>query len=249
MHKQVGAVENAIAVLNLLAISRQGLRLLDISRRLNINNSTCLSILRTLARHNAVIVDARTKRYSIGGYVAYLQNLIDSRDDTERVGFELMAEMARTYDVVGTIWTRADERTLALTSVFESGGEMSISMRLGLTRPIYFGSIGRLFAAVSDVSDEELRAACATYNWQSPPAIEDYLESVREARERGWAVDNGNAVRGMASISVPLIGDDGTVERCCSAGMLEAIYENTELREKVLNALLNIQKVMSRNSL
>lgn len=249
MQKQVGAVDNAIAVLNLLAISRSGLRLLDISRRLNINNSTCLSILRTLARHNAVVVDARTKRYSIGGYVAYLQNLIDSRAETERVGFALMAEMARTYDVVGTIWTRVDDKTLAITSVFESGGEMSISMRLGITRPIYFGSIGRLFAAVTNAPDDELRRACLTYNWQDPPRVDDYIASVHEAREKGWAVDVGNAVKGMASISVPLYERDGSVERCCSAGMLEANYNNIEKRKKILESLFNVQKEMSRNSL
>src|SRR5690606_361312 len=156
-----------IAILNFLAMNRGGgLRLRDIAQGLDINTSTCLSILRTLADHDVVTVDPKTKRYSIGNYIQHLQMLVEARDCREKIGAERMSDLARSLDAVVTVWNQTDERTLTLTSVYESGGEMTISARLGLSRPIYFGSIGRLFAAIRNVPDAELRKACQSYAWQ-----------------------------------------------------------------------------------
>lgn len=244
MQKRVGAVDNAIAILNLLAISGGGLRLRDVSQRLGINPSTCLSILRTLVDHDVVTVDQKTKRYAMGDYIERLRILMEARDCREKIGAERMSDLARSLDVVVTVWTQTDERTLTLTSVYESGGEMTISARLGLSRPIYFGSIGRLFAALRDVPEDELRRACLSYEWQLPPSPEDYLESVRQARIDGYAVDDGYAVRGITAISVPLHEADGSVQRCVSAGLLQVRYEDLAHRERVIAALFEIQALL-----
>lgn len=245
MQKRVGAVDNAIAILNFLAMSRGGgLRLRDIARGLDMNTSTCLSILRTLVDHDVVSVDLQTKRYSIGNYFQHLQMLVEERDSREIIGAERMSELARSLDAVVTVWHQADERTLTLTSVFESGGEMTISARLGLSRPIYFGSIGRLFAAVRNPPEAELRKACLSYAWQHPPTPEEYLESVREAREKGYSVDDGFAVRGITTIAVPLREPDGSVRRCVSAGMLQVRCVDPHYRQRVISALFEIQGLL-----
>ena len=246
MHKRVGAVENAIAILNLLAISRTGLRLVDISDRLEMNNSTCLSILRTLMRHDAARIDPSTKRYVIGGYIARLNDLVAGNSQTEQVAAQLMSDLARSYDVTVTVWHRTDERTLTLTHVFESEGEMRIAMQLGLSRPIYFGSIGLMYAACVNPPEDELRRACESYNWPNPPPVETYLAAVAAARTNGWAVDCGYAVRGMCSITMPVREPDGAVHRLCSAGMFQVVYEDEERRAAIIERLRAIQTALER---
>ncbi len=246
-YKPVGAVENAIAILNLLAISKAGLRLLDVSQRLNINSSTCLAILRTLLAHNAVKVEAGSKRYLLGEYIGHLNDLQAGKFQNERNASRMMAELARAYDVTVTVWTKTDDRTLTLTSVFESDGEMRIAMRLGLTRPIYFGSIGRMYAACTNPPDDVLIEACTAYSWQNPPSPSVYLGEVENARRRGWAVDYGYALSGMCTISVPLLEPDGSMIRCCSAGMFQGVYDDEPRRLAIIAGLKGIRTIIEKS--
>lgn len=245
-YKPVGSVENAIAILNLLAISKSGLRLLDISQRLSINSSTCLAILRTLVAHDAVALDREAKRYSLGGYIGHLHDLQLNKFKVERAASQMMADLARTYDVIVTMWTKTDDRTLTLTSVFESDGEMRISMRLGLTRPIYFGSIGRIYAACTNPPDEVLTEACAEYEWQNPPPPEVFLQEIAQAREAGWAVDYGYALIGMCSIAVPLREAGAPMVRCVSAGMFQGVYDDEARRAAIITRMREIQALFEQ---
>lgn len=241
----VQSIENAIGILNLLAKSRAPMRLIDISRRLAINNSTCLSIIRTLIAHDAVALDIGTKRYRIGGYFREVVNTMEATDQRDRAVSELMSKMARDLKVLVTVWTRTDEHTLTLTSAFESNREMRIVMEVGQTRPIYFGSIGRMFAAIDKAGDQTLRTSIAGYRWAQMPPANVYLQEVREARERGWSVDYGWAVEGMCSISVPLNDRDGEITRCCCAGMFNPQYDDEGTRQSIVKRLQEISDASS----
>ncbi len=243
--KRVGSVDNSIAIIHFLATSNTAMRLMDISSALNINNSTCLSILRTLVYHDIVSIDNRTKRYSIGSYFDRMQHLLHGKDKAERLGMEMMKQLAQEFDIVLTIWTKTDEKTWSVSSVIESGGELRISIPLGVTRPIYFGSIGRMYAAHIDAPEEELRRACASYEWQVPLSPDTYIAEVEEARRQGWAVDNGYAVRNMCAITVPLPNPDGMMTRALGAGMFQATWNDKRQRDAIIARLLRVAQAFA----
>src|SRR5690606_34381639 len=83
--------------------------------------------------------------------------------------------------------------------------------------PLYVAALGRCIAAHSGLGKAQLRQAFKSLRWEDPPSFEAYWRSVEEAREKGYAVDQGNFVRGATTVSAVVLDGNGVPIMALSA--------------------------------
>lgn len=223
----VPAAENAVRILLMLAELEKPVRLTYLSKELGLIPSTCLNILRTLASFDFVMTDPGTKSYTLGFGISKLAGSSLSKAHTLATVETQMREYSVRNNATVTIWDREPERMRLLLQT-TGRGVLSLSFEPGQRLPLYIGAMGRLIAGGGGLSTKQLKAHFDKLRWQLSIAFEDYLAQVQEARERGWAADEGNFARSVTTLSVPLRSAAGEISRVCSATFLSPSLEPSE---------------------
>lgn len=241
--KVVGASLNTVAILCYLSSRTQPVTLTQISRDLDLNSSSCLSILHTLSRVDFVSIDEDLKRYSLGLGVLQLASSSSAlRRDVGAVR-PLFERVATRHDVTVALWRQVSRDHRILILVATAPGKTRIHLGLGQRPPLLSGSGGRVIAAFSDMSEAELRAQFKKVRWDRPVPFRKYMEEVRETRKRGWSVDIGTNLEGVAAVGVPIFDAQGDLLMVCTALMFANQYSDQfgrELAEDLLALSRNI---------
>lgn len=239
----VGSVASAVRILDLLAEAPAALRLKDIAKPLGINTSTCLNILRTLAAMGVVSHDTSTKTYAPGlGLVALARSAL-SRNERVRIGEPLLRDIARRYAVTAMLWQRASRDKMILLSVATGEDAWKIQVQVGSRAPILQGSMGRLMITRSGLSPEEQRTGFDALKWDQVISFETFLEQADQARERGWAIDEGYFNRSMVSLSAPVIDRAGNCDAVITAAMFAGQHDENS-RLMIANEIMRIALAM-----
>jgi DNA-binding IclR family transcriptional regulator len=222
--KPVGAVLASLTVLRHLAQAPTPLPLSRIARDLSINTSTCLNILRTLARENYVSVDRHAKLYSIGLGVLELASGALSRGGDLSGVRSLLDAISQAEGATITLWRRlSDERMLLVLETLPAGN-VGIKMSIGQRLPLMIGAAGRIMAAYSHLPEAQMRRQFDDLRMDEPISFDAYMLQAREAVTRGWAIDDGNYSLGTSSVAVPVLDRGGTAVFALSATVFSARF-------------------------
>lgn len=213
--KCVGAVVNTLEVLRHLGNADIDQRAIDVARNLNMNPSTCFNILQTLVVEGVVSFHPIRKLYRLRDCWAQCV-----QDDEDIFDLKPKAEqLASRHQLFISVWQRSVNDRLALVFTTETSLPFEVRVPPGARAPLFIGSAGRMMAAVSRASEQQLRAHFGRLRWESPPSFERYAEDIVTASQTGWALDRENFARGFVTISVPLKDVTRQVTYACSATM------------------------------
>ncbi|MBU6267277.1 MAG: helix-turn-helix domain-containing protein [Sphingomonadales bacterium] len=204
MTASVRSVAQAFAILRLLA-ETSPLSLSDIGRALGLSPSSGLNLLRTLVDEGVIERDARGKRYRLTPEWAAAdlfragraRHVIDSLRPA-------MVRFARRHATTCGLWKVVPGNRLRLIAHAQSDAPMRIQLADGQRQPLGGGAVGRALAAAQGLDDAALTALFAGLRWQQPVSLARYVAEVGEARERGFAMDDGAAFAGVCSVAVAL---------------------------------------------
>lgn len=220
--KLVGALVSGIAILRYLRQAQGPVSVTQTARDLSLNPSTCYNLLRTLVHEGLANFDTSTKTYTLSlGVVALAQGALDY-DSRIRLMHPELARIARTHGVAMNLWQPVGPDRVMLVDRAEPEMALQISMRVGQRLPTLVGALGRCFAAFGDIPEGELRRRFRKIRLARPVAFEDWLIQVRETRERGCAVDEGNFATGVTTVSVPVFDGNGEIVMAVSAIAISA---------------------------
>ncbi len=116
-----------------------------------------------------------------------------------------LQELAARHNITTTLWQRTRNDRVVLVDLAESSSAMRIHMSIGQRLPMYIAALGRCMAAHSGLSSYELRSKLSELRWEEGPSFETFMREVQEARHNGYAVDQGNYVRGVVTVSSPIL--------------------------------------------
>lgn len=203
---EVRSIGQAFAILRLIGESGP-LSLSDVARARDLSPSSCLAILRTLVAEGALARDRDSKRYRLTAEWAAAGPFNGDRQRTiiDRLR-PVMVEVCKQTETTVGLWKVADGRRLRLVAHVESDAPMRIQMAPGQRQPIGSGVVGRVISAWQSVGDDELARRFAEVRWERPIALSRYVADVAQARERGFAVDDGALHSGICSVAVALTG-------------------------------------------
>ena len=176
-----------------------------IAKDLGLNASTCFNLLKTLVHERLITFDESTKTYSIGlGLVELSKGSLEQASYVRMMRPHLQ-ELAQRHNITTTLWQKARNDRVVLVDLAESGSAMRIHMSIGQRLPMYIAALGRCMAAYSDLSPSELRTKLSLLRWEDGPSFETFMREVEGVRENGYAVDHGNYVKGVITVSSPIL--------------------------------------------
>ncbi|CAM3766907.1 IclR family transcriptional regulator [Bordetella tumulicola] len=245
--KKVGALSAGISILRHLASATTPLGVTRIARDLDLNSSTCFNLLKTLVQERLVNFDEDTKTYRMGlGLVELAKGSLEQASYVRLLRPHLQ-ELASRHRVTITLWQRTTNDRVVLVDLAESGATMRVHLSIGQRLPMYIAALGRCMAAYSTLSPAELRTNISGLRWEDGPSFEAYMRDVENVREIGYATDEGHFVKGITTVSSPILDEHQIPLMAISAVGIAARFSPSaiqslgeDLRERCHEASLSI---------
>jgi DNA-binding IclR family transcriptional regulator len=247
------SVKKAFDILKAISLSREGIGLNEIARTLNIAKSTVHGIASILEDVGAVTRDPNTKRYNLGltlfelGRKAYSQ--IDLREIARPVMEDLMEKIQETV-FLGTL--NGDRQSILVLDVVECGHDLKITSPIGTTLSVFAAAPGKVFLALMDESEAlEIinRKGLPKYTDQSITDTLEFLEEIKNVREKGHATDYEEYISGVRAVAAPIHEEKHRLAAIYVVGFKASLNDNKMgmLKEEIMNAAKRIdQKLMDK---
>lgn len=209
--RPVPAVTRAIAILRLLGRSKEAMSVKAISDQLDLVPSTCLHILRALTAEKLLSFDTASKRYRLGaGMLALARGVLDTNPFAQSVQ-PLLDELAQKWGVTAIGVDVVDLSQMVVTALSRSKLPFRLHVDVGSRFPGLISATGRLVAAFSQASKEQIHQEFTSLRWQQPLAFDDWWQQVEQARHSGYSFDEGNYIAGITLIAVPVLDASGHI--------------------------------------
>jgi DNA-binding IclR family transcriptional regulator len=198
------AISRAAAVMRLLGKSDAPLGVQSIARELGLVPSTCLHVLRALVAEELVSFDADTKRYALEAGVLSLARHWLRRNQFTDLAQPMLDRMAQTFGgtMLGVHIVGLDH--IIVVAISHSGQSFQLSTQIGSRFPALISATGRCIAAFGDYPEARLETKFKTLRWDDPPSFDTWRAQIRQTRERGYAVDDGNYISGVTVVAAPV---------------------------------------------
>lgn len=198
------AIARAAAILRLLGKHPSPMGVQAIARELGLVPSTCLYVLRALVEEELVAFEPDTKRYSLDAGVLTLARHWLRRDQFSDLVQPVLDRMSRQFGLTMLgVQIQGLERII-VTAMSQSSENFQLSTQVGSRFPALVSATGRCIAAFGNYPVNELKERFEKLRWDDPPAFQEWLAQVDEARLRGVAVDEGNYISGVTVVAAPV---------------------------------------------
>ncbi|MDP6832857.1 MAG: IclR family transcriptional regulator C-terminal domain-containing protein [Alphaproteobacteria bacterium] len=229
--RPVTAVSRAARILRYLGRSQVPLGVNRIARDLDLIPSTALHILRTLAYEDLVVFEPNTKRYSLGvGVLGIARNMLGGSGFVQSVQGHLES-IAAAFNVTAVAVELDNHEHMVVAALARSRLDLSIHVNIGSQFPALISATGRCVAAQRGWNRAELARRFKGLRWQNPPAFETWLDEIEAARLDGYAIDDGNYIRGIVILAAPIAQTPGLPSRAVVAVGLAAQLDIEQRRE------------------
>ena len=202
----VPSVVKAFRILEIISESRMDMSISELSRRLGLSKGTVFAIATTLEGLGVLVRDSGTKRFSLGYTLLELGRKAFVRQDVREIARKAMEELAeRVEETVFLGVLNGDHVTIL--DVVESKRELKITAPSGTRLPLLAGATGKVFLATMDRerAGEVINSlGLPVYTPNSITDVHRFMEEIEEARERGFATDDEEYIRGVRAVACPL---------------------------------------------
>jgi DNA-binding IclR family transcriptional regulator len=205
----VGSIVHALRILRFLARSAQSHGVTAIAREVCISPSSAFNIVKTLVAEGFLHFDRKHKRYSLGpGALDLAGRVLD-----DQRAFDLMRDslenLAVQFEVTSAFWKLTADARVVLLGYLEGRSLMRIQLTIGQRLPALSGAMGRCYAAILELREEDLLAQFEAVRWQKMPEFSVYKLEVELTRTRGWAIDSDSFIRGVTTVASAVTDQDG----------------------------------------
>ncbi|WP_292192225.1 IclR family transcriptional regulator [Mesorhizobium sp.] len=223
--KVVGAVVGAIKILRYLSEAQQAVGVSHIAKETKLNTSTTFNILRTLSMHDLVQFDPLAKTYILSLGIMEIAKGATSIGGDFGIVRPMIERIANDHGVTVTLWQPVGNRRKVLIMTAHTRNVMRIQMAVGQRLPLLVGAAGRLFAAFGTATEEDLRDQFDDIRWERSLTFKEFMAQVADAREKGWALDDGYFTAGTVLVSTPVLDQNGHAIMAVTANMFTGQYD------------------------
>lgn len=242
---KVPSISRALAALHILGQSPTPLGVQAIARQLGVVTSSCYYLLKALVDEEMVAFDPDTKRYSIGPGVLTLAHYWFRQHKFGDLVQPHLDQIGETFDVTVVATQIFGLEHVTIIAISRSAGGFRYSAHIGTRFPALTSATGRCIAAFGGHPEADIEAHFRQIQWDHPLDYAAWREQVELTRARGYAVDAGNFVSGMASVAAPVWDAHGNVSHAINAIGRVSALERTGLAE-LEEAVLTSARQMSR---
>src|SRR5918912_1033383 len=203
--KPVGAVVAASSVLRVLHASERPLNASEVARAAGLHRGTAYNILRTLHAEGFVGYDEATRSYAVSLHILELAHGVLRRSGLLDLARPLMHAMSDAHSVSVYLSKVLGPSSLLLLDWVGAAFRTDLYVTVGRQYPGPAGASGVIMGAFGSGNETALEGLFAEVAWYRKPSFADFLARVREARQCGFAVDQGTMFQGLTQVSVPVL--------------------------------------------
>ena len=253
MNSEVENKQKSLSSIRLLKImecmseKRFPMRLIDLSKELDMSQPTVLRYLNALSTAGYVYQDPVSGGYAMTWGICRLSNEVLSNSALSTMVHPFLRQLSDSLNV-GMLLATQREGALLYLDVVANPKLMETVLRIGHDAPIHSTSSGKLM--MSYLSDEEIRKILNQIKLEklTENTITDkhlLFEEIMRIRERGYSYDNEECEIGHRCVSVALRGYTNNVVAAISAfGAVEKISDK-KIEKEIIPLMLKVAKQIS----
>ena len=219
-HQSVARTDLVLSVL--AAHAEHGLRLTDVCRATGLGKTAAHRLLSGLVAYRLADLDERSSRYFIGFKIFAWASGAGNRFGLSRIAAPSLTRLADTFgDAVYLLVRRGDE-AVCVDRVEGPFPIKTLALRVGDHRPLGIGAGG--LAVLSCLPDAEVeRVVRSGAAARRPYGLSDaeLLTMVKKTRTQGFSLVDGRIIRGIATVSMPLLLNDGSPVAAISVSTIQ----------------------------
>ncbi|WZL72440.1 IclR family transcriptional regulator [Clostridiaceae bacterium 35-E11] len=246
----VSSLEKAMMVLKYLAKEPYQFTALELSKALQINRSTVHRILADLMKSMLVLQSPSTKKYKLGPMSYHIgAAYLHASNYSDEIA-QIVDEAAKKLELsVG--YAVIDDGNIITLYENEHYFGMSMGYKPGTLYPINCGAYGKTLMAFYEPYQElekivyTTKLEKRTENTITDPKV--LLQEYAHIRERGYAISDGENIKGAFGVGVPVRNSKNKVCACIGVACIKASItpEKLEFIKKViLDAANKISKLI-----
>lgn len=208
----VGVVVKVLRILEALHDSPSGLQLKQISSQTAINKSTAYRFLAHLEGAGYLYRDDGGA-YVIGPKLARLGSGTNYEETLRKISRPILQKLWETTGETANL-SVLDGREVLYLDVIESSHTFRLASQVGSRRPIYCTSLGKAIMSYLPAEEAGDLLASMTFERQTPRTIVGRMKLKKELakiRQRGYALDDEEAVMGARCVAAPIFDANGKV--------------------------------------
>jgi DNA-binding IclR family transcriptional regulator len=219
--RQVPALSRGIAILRLLGRSDAPLGVHEIARSLSLVPSTCLHILRVLTAERLLAVDPVTKKYSVAaGLVALARTALRQHTFPSAIQPDL-DELSQMYGATAIAVEASGLEHMVVVALARTDSPLQVHVDIGSRFPALISATGRCIAAFGTHPWTEIKTRFAKLRWDVPPTLTAWRAEVRATQSAGYAIDEGQYIRGVSIVAAPVRMPNGSINALVVVGVSE----------------------------
>jgi len=203
---QAPIVKKAFLILKAISTAGNGLRISEISTRLDISKSTVHGITAALEDQGAIIRDPGSKQYTIGATLMELGKAAYEKMDFKKAArpvMEKLMEQCRESVFLGV----RNQDTVTVIDLVESRKDFKISSPIGTSLPLLAGAVGKIFLSEMIPGDAREYIRSKGLTRFTPNTITDqdiYFKALETVRSSGVAFDDEEYISGVRAVAAPI---------------------------------------------
>jgi DNA-binding IclR family transcriptional regulator len=219
--RQVPALSRGIAILRLLGRSDAPMGVNEIARALDLIPSTCLHILRVLVAEHLVAVDAGTKKYVVAAWLVALARTALRQHTFPAAVQPDLEELAQRYGAtaIGVEANGLDH--MVVVALARADSPLQVHVDIGSRFPALISATGRCVAAFGNYPWAEIQTRFGKLRWDTPPTLAVWRAEVKNTRLAGYAIDDGQYIRGVSIVAAPVRMPNGSINALVVVGVSE----------------------------
>lgn len=213
MNDVVQSVDRALSILELLSEYDEGLRIIDISEKVDLHKSTVHRLLKTLIYKSFVEQDLVTNKYRISLKLYELgSKRIENLDILKASKPYTKTLMEKLNEVVHLVIR--DGNDIVYIDKVEADNTIRMSSNIGKRSPLYCTAVGKAMLAYLDEKEVEDIWKSSNIEKLTKNTIVDFKvfkEELKKIRKEGYAVDDEENEIGVRCVGAPIFNYTGEV--------------------------------------
>ena len=212
-HYRAPAIKRTIQIIEHLAACAKPQRLSDLANHFQLSKSSLHGILHTLQEEDWLHKDKKGG-FSLSRHLLRVVQVAFSELDIGRLARPFMEELSAGLGET-VFLGKPEGGKVVVDTCIQGTKEMCIGSQAGVKIPLFAGALGKIFLASMRDDGEILQfvksAGLPSFTENSVTDPQAYLEEIQRVRERGYALDDEEYLRGVRALAVPIRKQDEIV--------------------------------------
>lgn len=246
---KINSIDRAVKVIEMLSEHPRGLKLTELSSRLDINPSSAHHLLNTLLPYDYIAQDPDTKKYLLGFRFLEISRRIMDNMDIRKVARQYLEALCReTREAVHLVVLRGNK--VVYIDKIDNPGGLSLATYIGFATDPHAAAGGKVLLAempANTVKEIYQNRILKNYGKKTITNFPRLLEELEAVRAQGYAIDDEEYYEGVRCIAAPIRSGGRVVASISVTGSIFTITMERierELKDQVIKTAGQISTEM-----